>query len=69
LKGSFVYLRTQIAALRDADLEREVNMFGRKMTVRGLLLHATVHAHEHLGQMIAYARMNGIAPPWSKPGD
>jgi hypothetical protein len=22
--------------------------------------------HEHLGQLIAYARMNGIKPPWSK---
>jgi hypothetical protein len=22
--------------------------------------------HEHLGQMIAYARMNHIVPPWSK---
>jgi hypothetical protein len=25
-----------------------------------------VHMHEHLGQSIAYARMNGITPPWSK---
>lgn len=24
------------------------------------------HSHEHLGQSIAYARMNGIAPPWSE---
>jgi hypothetical protein len=22
--------------------------------------------HEHLGQLIAYARMNGVKPPWSK---
>ena len=22
--------------------------------------------HEHLGQLIAYARMNQIVPPWSK---
>ena len=22
--------------------------------------------HEHLGQLIAYARMNNIVPPWSK---
>jgi uncharacterized damage-inducible protein DinB len=27
------------------------------------------HNHEHLGQMIAYARMNGIAPPWSRSGN
>ena len=33
-----------------------------KMTVVNLLVS---HSSEHLGQMIAYARMNGIAPPWS----
>jgi hypothetical protein len=22
-------------------------------------------AHEHLGQLIAYARENGIVPPWT----
>jgi len=22
-------------------------------------------AHEHLGQLIAYARQNGIVPPWT----
>jgi hypothetical protein len=27
---------------------------------------AVTHLHEHLGQLIAYARMNGIKPPWSK---
>ncbi len=25
------------------------------------------HAHEHLGQAIAYARSNGVVPPWSQP--
>jgi uncharacterized damage-inducible protein DinB len=68
-KASFAYLREQILALSDADLDRVVDMFGTKLTVRGLLLHITVHAHEHLGQTIAYARMKGIVPPWSKPGD
>jgi uncharacterized damage-inducible protein DinB len=23
------------------------------------------HMHEHLGQAIAYARVNGVVPPWS----
>jgi uncharacterized damage-inducible protein DinB len=27
------------------------------------------HMHEHLGQSIAYARTNGVVPPWSKKGD
>jgi uncharacterized damage-inducible protein DinB len=35
------------------------------MTVRGALLLATTHMHEHLGQSIAYARTIGVVPPWS----
>jgi hypothetical protein len=26
------------------------------------------HLHEHLGQLIAYARSNGVTPPWSQAG-
>ena len=36
-------------------------------TVDGMYLRIIVHANEHMGQSIAYARMNGIVPPWSKP--
>jgi len=25
------------------------------------------HVSEHMGQSVAYARMNGIVPPWSRP--
>ena len=35
-------------------------------TCEGVLLRALAHANEHLGQMIAYARVNGVVPPWSK---
>jgi hypothetical protein len=27
-----------------------------------------VHANEHMGQLVAYARVNGVAPPWSEGG-
>jgi uncharacterized damage-inducible protein DinB len=33
-----------------------------------MYLRIIVHDNEHMGQLIAYARMNGIVPPWSKPG-
>jgi hypothetical protein len=36
-----------------------------KTTVRGGYLLLLSHAHEHLGQSIAYARSNGIVPPWT----
>ena len=39
--------------------------FGRESTVRGLYFTVALHEHEHLGQSIAYARVNGIVPPWT----
>jgi uncharacterized damage-inducible protein DinB len=65
LKKSFAYLRAGIAATSDADLDKTVKFFGRDASVRGVLLTVANHEHEHLGQSIAYARMNGITPPWA----
>jgi uncharacterized damage-inducible protein DinB len=63
MKKSFEHLRT---AVRKAnDLEKRVKMFGSSTTHRGVLVTILGHLHEHLGQSIAYARMNGITPPWS----
>ena len=67
LKKSFAHLRAAVAATPDADLGKAVKFFGRDSTVGGILLAAANHEHEHLGQSIAYARMNGIVPPWSMP--
>jgi hypothetical protein len=41
-------------------------MFGAEYTGQQVWIMATTHLHEHLGQMIAYARANNIVPPWSK---
>jgi uncharacterized damage-inducible protein DinB len=30
-----------------------------------MYLRIIVHANEHMGQLIAYARMSGVKPPWS----
>ena len=67
LKASFDSVDKSIAAMSEKDLDREISMFGRKGTVRMAVIITAVHAHEHLGQAIAYARMNGIVPPWSAP--
>ncbi|MGZ5429106.1 MAG: DinB family protein [Thermoanaerobaculia bacterium] len=65
LKKSFAHVRAGIAATSDADLDKPVKMFGRDTTVRGVLLSVVSHEFEHLGQSIAYARTNGIVPPWT----
>lgn len=67
LKKSFAHLRGAIAGTSDPDLDKPVKFFGMDSTVRGLYLVVANHEHEHLGQSIAYARMNGIVPPWSQP--
>jgi uncharacterized damage-inducible protein DinB len=66
LKSSFEHVRNAVGSIPDADLDKSVKFFGQDKTERQMLLLILNHAHEHLGQSIAYARMNGIAPPWSE---
>jgi uncharacterized damage-inducible protein DinB len=66
LKDSFAHFRQAILAINDADMDKPQKMFGRQTTVRGSFIMITGHFGEHLGQSIAYARMNGITPPWTE---
>jgi uncharacterized damage-inducible protein DinB len=66
LKDSFAHARKAISSTPDADLEKSMDWFGGKNTERGVLLFVVRHAAEHLGQIIAYARMNGVVPPWTE---
>jgi uncharacterized damage-inducible protein DinB len=65
LQKSIAHLKSAIEITPDADLDKKVKFFGTEMTERALLIHVANHMHEHLGQSIAYARVNGITPPWS----
>ena len=67
LEASFAHMREALKTLPDAELEKKVTFFGREVTRRAALLQLLAHANEHLGQAVAYARTNKIAPPWSKP--
>ena len=62
---SFAHVENAIKTMSDASLENMVDFFGNKMTVRSVLLGLLSHTHEHLGQSIAYARMQGVVPPWT----
>lgn len=66
LRKSFDHLRRSVTTMSNGELEKKVKMFGNQTTKRGVLLTTISHLHEHLGQSIAYARMNGVAPPWSR---
>ena len=67
LKSSFAHMEGSLTALSDADLEKPAEFFGMKTTTRGAYFLLLSHAHEHLGQSIAYARSNKVTPPWSVP--
>lgn len=64
VKDSFDAVR---AAYPTADKQRALKFFGNDTTAESVFLRLLVHNHEHMGQAIAYARANGVAPPWSKP--
>jgi uncharacterized damage-inducible protein DinB len=65
LKRSFEHVHQALVNTSDTDLERKVKLFGSDSSVRGLFLLIATHAHEHLGQSIAYARTNKVVPPWT----
>jgi len=49
------------------DLSKKVHFVDADTDINGVMIHLISHTNEHLGQSIAYARMNGIVPPWSEP--
>jgi hypothetical protein len=66
LAESFTFLKQQIAASSEAQLTEPLTVFGRSTTRRATWIGAATHLHEHLGQLIAYARSNRVVPPWSR---
>ena len=67
MEQSFQIGRDMIRNMPDADLDKSFSFFGRPMTQRGLLIFMGNHLNQHVGQSIAYARVNHIVPPWSQP--
>jgi uncharacterized damage-inducible protein DinB len=68
LAESFASVRQALEGVRStATLTRDVDFFGTPAPMGGVLASIDTHIAEHLGQAIAYARVNGIVPPWSLP--
>jgi uncharacterized damage-inducible protein DinB len=67
LKRSYEIVINAIKNTKDGDLAKKVEFpFPGEYTDMSALLIAVGHSDEHLGQLIAYSRMNGITPPWSE---
>src|ERR1041384_1004970 len=66
LKRSLDAVKQAHSGITPKDLQRKVHIMDRDATVDGMYLRIIVHANEHMGQLIAYARMTGVVPPWAK---
>jgi hypothetical protein len=66
LRKSIAHVRAAARSSDENALDKRVKMFGRDVSHRFVYVRILNHLHEHLGQAIAYARMNNIVPPWSQ---
>jgi uncharacterized damage-inducible protein DinB len=66
LKRSLQAVKEAHLATKPEDMKRKVTVARRDATVDGMYLRILVHDNEHMGQLIAYARMTGVKPPWSE---
>ena len=66
LQRSRDHLRQTVQGMTDEQLAASTQLYGRDVPQWAVLLQLLAHMNEHLGQSIAYARMNGVVPPWSQ---
>jgi uncharacterized damage-inducible protein DinB len=68
LEKSFAHFKKSLGDLSSAKLAEPATMFGQRFTMQQAWILGATHLHEHLGQLIAYARSNNVKPPWSQGG-
>lgn len=66
LTASFQHIHRAISPTTDANLAETIKMFGQDFSRQRAMILTVTHLHEHLGQLIAYARANNVTPPWSR---
>lgn len=66
LARSIEHVKGAIEEMSDSKLQEETQMYGNTVNGQAVLMQLITHKSEHVGQSIAYARMNGIVPPWSE---
>jgi uncharacterized damage-inducible protein DinB len=66
LKEGFAFARQAVNGVEPANLVGVRKIYGRDFTIAQTSLLMAGDLHEHLGQLIAYARMNGVKPPWTR---
>jgi len=65
LNQSFAHAEASVQSMTNADFARPEKKLGPDANSGDVIYILVTHNHEHFGQSIAYARMNGITPPWT----
>jgi len=65
INEAFEYLAGALSDMSDETRMADGTTFGRSMKNSAGIALAMADMHEHLGQLIAYARTNEVVPPWS----
>lgn len=66
LKRSLEAAQKDRASETEKTMARKVEFLKKSRTAEAVYLRLIIHNNEHMGQLIAYARMMGVVPPWSK---
>lgn len=66
LRQSVTHVREAAMRMTEAELQEKTRLYGRDVAKWTVLLQLISHMNEHVGQSVAYARTNGIVPPWSR---
>ena len=65
LNQSWDFANETIKGMSNADFAKLLPKLGPQANEGDVVYILVADAHEHLGQLIAYARQNGIVPPWT----
>jgi uncharacterized damage-inducible protein DinB len=66
LNESFAYAIAAVKKMSNADFAKAEKKLGPDANDGDVIYILVTHNHEHLGQSIAYARTNGVTPPWTE---
>ena len=65
LNKSWDFAQKTINGMTNADFAKLLPKLGPQANAGDVVYILVADAHEHLGQLVAYARVNGIVPPWT----
>ena len=66
LRRSAEHVREVVRRMPEEQLGRQTTLYGRQVPQWAVLFQLIAHMDDHLGQAIAYGRVAGVVPPWSR---